>query len=169
VAPAIVIAAVRHALAELDSSLPLFNVRTMDGVIAMHASGQEFITGLLGLFAALALLLASVGIYGVLSYLVTQRTREIGIRMSLGATRGNVLRLVLAHGMRLAIAGFVLGIGAALASRRVLAGSLRMIKANDPAMYVWACLALALVALAACYIPARRATKVDPMVALRCE
>jgi len=167
--PDSVTAAVRSALAQLDSSLPLFNVRTMDEVIADNASGQQFLATLIGLFAALALLLAAVGIYGVLSYLVTQRTREIGIRMSLGASRAQVLGLVLGRGMRLACIGFALGGVAALAAGKVLAGVLHGVTPRDPVIFAVTAGTLALVALLACYIPARRAARVDPMEALRCE
>ncbi|HEY6971215.1 MAG TPA: ABC transporter permease [Candidatus Angelobacter sp.] len=161
--------AVRHELKQIDSTLPLFSVRSMSAVIAESAAGEEFITLLIGIFASVALLLASVGIYGVLSYAVTQRTQEIGIRMSLGATQAHVLRLVLAQGGRLILCGFVLGVAGAFAVQRLLASSLHAVKANDPAIYVAAPLCLVLIALLACYIPARRATRVDPLLALRHE
>jgi putative ABC transport system permease protein len=119
------------------------------------------------LFSALALLLAAVGIYGVLSYLVTQRTREIGIRMSLGASRANVLSLVLRHGMRLAAFGFAGGLVAALVAGRLLSSLLHEVHPSDPAIILLTGCALAFVALAACYIPARRAARVNPIVALR--
>ena len=160
---------VRHALAQIDSSLPLFGVRTMNDVIAEHASGQQFLALLVGLFSGLALLLAAVGIYGVLSYLVTQRTREIGIRMSLGASRTNVLSLVLRHGMRLAGFGFAAGLVVALGAGRLLSGVLHEVHPSDPFVMTATAASLAAVALAACYLPARRAAKVDPMVALRHE
>jgi putative ABC transport system permease protein len=160
---------VRHALSEIDANLPLFQVRTMDQVIAAQAAGQQFTTSLVGLFAGLALLLAAVGIYGVLSYLVTQRTREIGIRISLGANRSDVLRLVLGHGARLAIWGCVIGVAGAFTATRLLRSVLVMAKGHDARIFVAAVVALVAVALFACYVPARRATKVDPMVALRYE
>ena len=160
---------VRHAVAQIDSSLPLFGVRTMNDVIAEHASGQQFLALLVGLFSGLALLLAAVGIYGVLSYLVTQRTREIGIRMSLGASRGNVLSLVLRHGMRLAGFGFTVGIAAALGAGRLFSGVLHEVHPSDPFVMTATAASLVAVAMAACYLPARRAAKVDPMVALRHE
>jgi predicted permease len=158
---------VRHAVAEIDSSLPLYSVRTMNDLIAEHATGQQFLAMLVGLFSALALLLAAVGIYGVLSYLVTQRTREIGIRMSLGASRANVLSLVLKHGMRLAAFGFAGGLVAALVAGRLLSSLLHEVHPSDPAIILLTGCALAFVALAACYIPARRAARVNPIVALR--
>ncbi|MBV9145676.1 MAG: ABC transporter permease, partial [Acidobacteria bacterium] len=160
---------VRHVLGELDSTLPLYAIRTMDEVIAQHAAGQQFLAMLLGLFSGLALLLAAVGIYGVLSYLVTQRTREIGIRMSLGASRGRVLSLVLREGMRLAGIGFILGLIAALAAGRLISSLLHQVRPSDPAIIVLTALCLGAVALLACYLPARRAAQVDPMVALRHE
>jgi putative ABC transport system permease protein len=169
VPPATITGAVRYAVTEIDSSLPLFGIRTMDAIIAEHAAGQQFVTLLLGSFAGLALLLAAVGIYGVLSHLVSQRTREIGIRMSLGASRAQVLCLVLGHGFRLMLVGFVLGIAGAIAARKLLANSLHMIKASDPLIYVVTVFCLAAIALLACYLPARRAARVDPVIALRYE
>jgi putative ABC transport system permease protein len=169
VPPAGITGAVRAAVTGIDSALPLFEVRTMDDVIAENAAGQQFLTLLLGIFAGIALVLAAVGIYGVLSYLVTQRTREIGIRMSLGASRGHVVRLVLGQGARVAAWGFLVGILGALAARRVLVSSLHTVKPSDPTIYVATVACLAVVALLACYVPARRAARVDPMVALRYE
>jgi putative ABC transport system permease protein len=154
---------------EIERSAPLYLIRSMDQVVAEQAAGQQFTTTLVGLFAGLALLLAAVGIYGVLSYLVTQRTREIGIRMPLGDDRTDVLRLVLGHGARLAIAGCVLGVIGAFAATRVLRSVLLMTKGQDARIFLVAVVALVGVALFACYVPARRATKVDPLVALRYE
>jgi predicted permease len=167
--PARVAAEARRVLAGLDRSLPLFSVRTMDQVIAENAQGQQFLSVLVGSFAALALLLAAIGIYGVLSYAVTQRTREIGVRMSLGATRGRVLRDALRQGMLLALAGSVLGIAGAAATQKVLAGLLTEVKPGDPSIYAATAGLLALVVLAACYLPARRAARIDPMTALHYE
>jgi putative ABC transport system permease protein len=167
--PSAITGPVRHALAELDASLPLFDIRTMDEVVADNSSSEQFLTTLIGIFAGLALLLAAVGIYGVLSYSVTQRTREIGIRMSLGAHQWDVLRMIIGQGARLAVIGFVIGIGGALAARKILASTLHSVKANDIGIYALAALALGLIALLACYIPARRASKVDPLLALRYE
>jgi ABC-type antimicrobial peptide transport system permease subunit len=160
---------IRQAVAQIDPDLPLFSIRTMDQVIADQAVGQQFLAALVGMFSSLALLLAAVGIYGVLSYLVTQRTREIGIRMSLGATRGRVLGLVLVQGLRLAGIGLGIGLLAAPIASRLLAGTLHQVKWHDPMILVVTPLCLAFVAYVACYLPARRATKVDPVVALRYE
>ncbi len=162
-------AQVRTALMQLDSSLSLIRARSMQDLIADNSAGQQFTTLLIGLFSGLALLLAAVGIYGVLSYLVTQRTREIGIRMSLGASRGSILGLVLGQGMRLALIGFVVGLVGARAAGRVLASVLHEVKPSDPATFVVSAMGLAVVALLACYLPARRAARVDPMQALRCD
>jgi predicted permease len=167
--PAGITASVRRELARLDSSLPLYSIRSMDDVIAQSAAGEQFISVLIGIFAGLALLLAAVGIYGVLSYAVTQRTQEIGIRISLGATHRHILRLVLGQGSRLILVGFVAGVAAAFAGQRLLASSLHVIKSSDPSIYVLAPLCLVLIALLACYVPARRASRVDPLRALRHE
>ena len=160
---------VRRALGRVDSTLPLFSVRTMDEVIAENAQGQQFLSLVVGSFAALAVLLAAVGIYGVLSYVVTQRTREIGIRMSLGASRGRVLAEVLTEGMRLAIAGFLVGIAGAFAAGRIMESLLNEVTPRDPVIFAATTGVLAAVALMACYLPARRAARLEPMNALRYE
>jgi putative ABC transport system permease protein len=164
-----VTAEVRRALGQIDSSLPLYSVRSMDEVVAGQAQGQQFLSWLVGSFAGLAALLAAIGIYGVLSYLVTQRTREIGIRMSLGATRGRVLGEVLREGMWLALVGIAAGIAGAFAAGRVLASLLYDVKPGDPLIFIVTAGLLAAVALIACYLPARRAARLDPMTALRYE
>lgn len=160
---------VRRALGQIDASLPLFSVRTMDQVIGDNAQGQQFLSLLVGAFAGLAVLLAAVGIYGVLSYAVTERTREIGIRMSLGASQRRVLAQVILEGMRLAVAGFAVGMVGALAAGRVLASLLHEVKPGDPAIFAVTAGFLTTVALLACYLPARRAARLDPMTALRDE
>jgi putative ABC transport system permease protein len=167
--PAGLTADARRALAQVDPGLPLFAVRTMDDVIADNAQWQRFLSALIGAFAALAALLAAIGIYGVLSYLVTQRTREIGIRMALGASRGRVLGAILAEGGRLALIGFAAGLAGSLAAGRILASVLNDVRPRDPVVLALTAGLLAVVALAACYLPARRAAKLDPMRALRYE
>jgi len=167
--PSSVTAQVRRVLGQIDSTLPLYSVRSMDEVVAGQAEGQQFLSLLVGSFAALAALLAAIGIYGVLSYAVRQRTREIGIRMSLGASRGRVLGEVLREGMRLALLGLVVGIAGAFAAGRVLASLLHEVKPGDPVIFAATAGLLAAVALIACFLPARRAARLDPMAALRYE
>ena len=164
-----VAAALRRAVADIDNSLALYGVRSMDEVIADQAITERLLTTLVGIFSGLALLLAAVGIYGVLSYVVTQRTREIGIRISLGASRGRVLGLMLKQGLTLAGIGVVAGALASLAIAKVLSSALHGISPRDPAILAATAFGLVLVAFVACYLPARRATKVDPLVALRYE
>ena len=159
----------RGAVRELDRDLPAATARTMDEIIARSVAERRFLMALLGVFAAVALALAAVGIYGVVSNSVAQRTHEIGVRMALGATRGNVLRLVIAQGMTPALAGLALGLAGALALTRVMRGLLFGVGARDPVTLASAALLLAAVALLACYVPARRATRIDPMEALRHE
>lgn len=159
--------AVRRALSGIDSTLPLFSVRTMDEVIGEQAQSERFLSALVGSFAVLAALLAAIGIYGVLSYAVTTRTREIGIRMSLGASQRRVLSGVLGEGMRLAVIGFVAGAAGAFAAGRLLSSLLHEVKPGDPMVFLVTAALLALVALAACWLPAYRAARLDPMVALR--
>ena len=167
--PSSVTAEVRRALGQIDSTLPLYSVRSMDEVVGEQAEGQQFLSLLVGSFAALAALLAAIGIYGVLSYAVRQRTREIGIRMSLGASRGRVLGEVLREGMQLAVLGLAVGIAGAFAAGRVLARLLSEVKPGDPLIFAATAGLLAMVALIACYLPARRAARLDPMAALRYE
>jgi putative ABC transport system permease protein len=167
--PSSVTGQVRSALGQIDASLPLFSVRSMDEVASGKAQGQQFLSSLVGSFAGMAALLAAIGIYGVLSCLVTQRTREIGIRMSLGASRARVLGEVLREGMRLAVLGLAAGIAGAFAVGRILASLLHEVKPGDPAIFLATAGLLAAVALIACYLPARRAARLDPMNALRYE
>jgi predicted permease len=168
-APSAIITPLRNTLTALDSSLAAFQPRSMDEVVADATQSTGMQTYLLGSFAGLALILAAVGLYSVLAYLVTQRTREIGIRMALGAQHMHVLRLVMAHGSRLTAIGVLLGIGAALALTRFMSSLLFGVTARDPITFACVVAMLALVAIGACYIPARRAMRVEPMVALRDE
>jgi putative ABC transport system permease protein len=169
VAPAGVAPAVREQLRALDKAIPVYNVKTMDEVLANSVARQRSSALLIGAFAAAALLLALVGIYGITAYYVTQRTHEIGVRIALGARASDVLGLVVGQGLRLTLAGLALGAAGSWALTRVLAGLLYDVKPGDPATFAAVALLLAAVAALACYVPARRATKVDPMVALRYE
>jgi len=161
--------AVRQAVWAVDKDQPVSNVRTMDQVFAAAISQERFQALLLGLFAALALVLACVGLYGVISYSVAQRTHEIGVRMALGAQPRDVLKLVIRQGMLLTFAGLVVGIAAGAMVTRVLSDMLFGVTARDPLTFIGAPVLLLLVAFLACYIPARRATRIDPLVALRYE
>jgi putative ABC transport system permease protein len=161
--------AVREVLRELDPDVPAFQVQTLEQAVSRSLWRQRLQGEVLGTFAALALLLAAVGIYGVISYAVAQRTRELGVRMALGATRGQLLGLVLGQGLRLAVAGVAIGIVAALALSRVVASLLYGVSATDLATFAGVPVALALIAMLATLVPARRATRVDPVVAMRTE
>jgi putative ABC transport system permease protein len=167
--PAALAASMRDAIRSVDRELPAYDIRTMSDVVAESVAQRRFSMMLLSVFGAAALLLAGVGIYGVLSYWVTQRTQEIGIRMALGARGRDVLRLVVGQGMALVGVGVGVGLAGALLLTRVMRGLLFAVSATDPLTFVSVALLLAAVALLACLVPARRATKVDPMVALRYE
>jgi ABC-type lipoprotein release transport system permease subunit len=167
--PQALLPAIREVVAQVNTNLPLYDVKTESEQIDRLLFQERLVARLSGFFGLLALVLACVGLYGLLSYEVSRRTREIGIRMSLGAHQRNVLKLVMRQGIALAIVGAVLGIGVALGVTRYLASMLYNVRASDPATIAGVTILLTLVALAACYIPARRATRVDPMVALRHE
>ena len=164
--------AIKSAVSESGSDQPIYNIRTMQQLVSESVDGQRFPMILLSAFAILALLLASVGIYGVMSYTMTQRVREIGIRIALGAVRRDVLRMVLSQGLRLALAGIGMGAVAALILTRLLSSFSHLlygVRAADPLTFIAASLVLIGTALLACYVPARRAATVDPMIALRHE
>jgi putative ABC transport system permease protein len=167
--PASLVPALRGAIREVASDLPIFNVRTMDELFAASISSQRLTVLLLGIFAAIALLLAAVGLYGVLSYSVSQRTHEIAVRMALGATSNSVVSLVLRNGLKLAGIGLAFGLLAALGLTQFLRGLLYGVSTFDPVSFAAVAAVLTSIGILACWLPARRAAKVDPMVALRHE
>jgi len=167
--PEALLPAVRSEVQHLDKNLPLFDIKTLDEHLGRALAQERTNAQLVGLFSLLALILAAVGVYGVMSYAVTQRTHEIGVRMALGAHSHDVMRLVVGYGMRLSILGLVIGLVGALSLTRFISSLLYQVKASDPATFVAVALLLGAVALLACWVPARRAAKVDPVVALRCE
>ncbi|MGO9268945.1 MAG: ADOP family duplicated permease [Terriglobia bacterium] len=167
--PMSVISEVRRQLFALDKDRPLYHVAAMEQIVSDSVAPRRFDLLLLGVFAALALALAAVGIYGVMSYSVAQRTHEIGVRLALGARRGDVLRLVARQGLTLALAGIAIGLVASLALTRLISGLLFSVRATDPITFAGVSLLFACVALVASFIPAHRATRVDPIVALRHE
>ena len=169
VEPASMAAAVRKAVWEIDKDQPVSNIKTMEEILAESIARQRFSMLLLGVFAGVALLLAAVGIYGVMSYSVAQRTHEIGIRMALGAQTGAVLKLAVGYGLKLVVAGVLIGLVAAFALTRLMSTLLFGVTPTDPATFALISLLLVGVAAVASYIPARRATKVDPLIALRYE
>jgi ABC-type antimicrobial peptide transport system permease subunit len=160
---------IRQANNQMSSDQVVSGAQTMSEVIASSLAERQFSMILFGIFAALALLLASIGIYGVVSYLAGQRTHEIGVRMAMGARPRDVLRLVLGQGLKMAFLGVAVGIPAALALTRLMANLLFGVSATDPITFAGVGIILTFVALVACFVPARRATRVDPIVALRYE
>jgi putative ABC transport system permease protein len=167
--PAAMTNAVRQAFRTIDRESPISNVQTLQSVWEDSTARQRFGTWLLGLFAALALCLAGIGIYSVMNYTVVQRTHEIGVRMALGAQTRDVLKFVVTQGMKPALLGIVIGLGASFGLTRLMKSLLFGVNATDPLTFTVIALLLMLVAILACWLPARRATKVDPMVALRYE
>jgi predicted permease len=167
--PAAIMTPVRGAVSQLESGDVIYGVHTLDEIIAGSLAARRVSMVLLAIFAALALALASIGIYGVVSYVVGRRTHEIGVRMALGADRVDVIRLVIGEGASMALAGVAAGIAAALALTRLMANQLFGVTPQDPLTFAAVALVLTLVALLACYLPARRAVRVDPMAALRHE
>jgi putative ABC transport system permease protein len=165
--PAVLASAARAALQAVDPEAPVSEVRTMQEVAAESASARRWTVALLAAFAALALLLALVGIYGMLSWSVAQRSREIGIRLALGARAGGVARMIMTHVLKLAALGLGVGFAAALALRRVLSALVFEVSTADPLIYAGVATLMLAAALLAGYVPARRAAKVDPLIALR--
>ena len=167
--PASITSSVRAVLREMDADQPMSDVRTMEQVMGETLSRARFNTFLLGLFAAMAMLLAAVGIFGVMNYSVTLRTREIGIKVALGARPSQVLLFVMRQGLTLTLIGIGLGVTGSLALTRVMSGLLFGVKATDPMTFVGIVVLVTFISAIACYLPARRAMKVDPLVALRYE
>ena len=167
--PTALTSAITTQVRALDPTLPVAQVRTMEEVVSESAGPQRFNTVLLGGFAATALILAALGIAGVLATSVSRRTQELGVRMALGAQRHDLLHMVLRQGMTLALVGLALGVPAALALTRLMSSLLFQISPYDPLTFATVSAVLIGVAFAACYVPARRATRVDPVVALRYE
>jgi putative ABC transport system permease protein len=167
--PAGLAAAIRSQVLAIDKDQPVTGIRTINEVIASTTAPRRFNTLLLAIFAAVALALAATGIYSVISYSVTQRTQEVGVRMALGARPGDVIRLILKQGLALTLIGVAAGVFGAIAAARVMSGLLYGVTTTDPATFAAISLFLAIVAALACYLPARRAARVEPMAALRCE
>ncbi|HEX3094369.1 MAG TPA: FtsX-like permease family protein, partial [Candidatus Angelobacter sp.] len=167
--PAVAVQQLRRLVAGMDSNQPLNNVATMDQLISRSMTSERTLMFLITTFAVLALALAAIGIYGVLSFWVNQRTREIGIRLALGADRQNILRVVMREGVKLTVIGLAIGVPLAIGLTNLLPNVLYGVGRHDPVTFVVIALVLGAVAVLACYVPARRAAKVDPMVALRYE
>ena len=168
-APALITSAVRQEIRSSDATLPVFNVRTMEDLRQLSFWQQELFGWMFSIFGVVALLLASIGVYGVLSYSVSQRVQEIGVRVALGAERRDVLRLVVGQGVRLALVGIALGIIGAFGVTWTIQSELYNVKPYDPLSFAGVSIFLSLTALIASYVPARRAMAVDPIIALRNE
>jgi predicted permease len=169
IAPDAYVASIREAVHSIDKEVPFFEVRSADDLVAESLGERRFNMYLLTCFALVALLLASVGLFGVMAYLVSQRTRDIGIRLALGASRQDVLRMIVGQGLVLAVVGALVGVAAGYAITDLMRGLLFSVTPTDPTTFIAVPVLLIVVALAACYVPARRAMKVDPLVALRTE
>ena len=166
---AAVVSDVKKQVWSLDSQIPISDIQSMDDLMAVSVAQQRFNMLLLGIFAGLALLLAAVGIYGMIAYRVNQRIHEIGVYVALGAQEGDVLRLVMKDGVRLVVLATVIGLAGSIALTRLMVSLLFEVNPRDTATLIIVALVLGAVALLACYIPARRATRIHPMSALRCE
>jgi predicted permease len=164
-----VMPAVRRAVSATDPGAVIYSVQTMNEVLSNSLAPRRLSMILLAGFAVLALAMSCVGIFGVTSYLISERTREIGVRMALGARRSDVLRLVVGQGARMVFLGVLVGVAASLALTRLMSNQLYGVSARDPLTFIGVAVVLLLVAVFACYIPARRATRIDPIIALRCE
>ncbi len=160
---------IRVAVADVDKNVPIYEVKTMESMVTDSGSLRRFDLSLLGMFSGLALALAAIGVYAVMAYSVSQRTKEIGIRIALGAQSRDVFRLILKQGARVAVSGAVIGVVAACLLRKIMASLVYGLSANDPVILSIVPMVIVSVVLLACYVPARRATKVDPLVALRYE
>ncbi len=167
--PLDLVAAVRQEIGRLDPEQPVYEVRTMEQAVSSYLGGRQLVLMLMAGFAGLALFLAIIGLYGVISYSVTVRTREIGVRLALGASRTEVLRMVLKQGLGLSLLGVALGLLFAAAASGLLHTQLYGVTPTDPSTFAAVVILLLLVSAGACYIPARRATRIEPMAALRWE
>jgi putative ABC transport system permease protein len=167
--PSTLVATVRKTIFAADPDQPIANVRTLEQAVRQSLAPRRTALMLLGLFAAVAISLACIGIYGVMSYAIGQRTRELSIRSALGAQRRDIIRLVLVGGMKPSILGMVVGLAVAFSTARLIESQLFAVKAHDPLVYVFSVCLIGLVALLSVYVPARRAAKVDPIVALHSE
>jgi ABC-type antimicrobial peptide transport system permease subunit len=167
--PTALAAAARDEVMKLDPTQPVSNLKTVERMIHERTSPKRIMAAMMGVFAAIALLLAGVGLYAVMAYAASQRTHEIGVRLALGARSSDIMRLITGQGLKLTLVGLALGMAGAFALTRVMAPLLYGVTPTDPLTFIMISLSLACVALLACWIPARRATKVDPTVALKYE